>query len=160
WTDDWFTGGAQIADWAFGVVDAKRGRKPAFEAVRTAYTSPLPPPLGNPPLVSGGGWAYNAERPREPCLGWRRTPSSRNYEVVVVNDGSTDSTLAISQEHERRYAADANAPRFILVDQPNKGLSVARNVGAEAGSGEIIAYTDSDCVPDPDWLSFLVYRFV
>jgi glycosyltransferase involved in cell wall biosynthesis len=37
---------------------------------------------------------------------------------------------------------------------------VARNVGAEAGSGEIVAYTDSDCVPDPDWLSFLVYRFV
>src|SRR5262249_14644202 len=38
--------------------------------------------------------------------------------------------------------------------------SVARNVGAEAATGEVVAYTDSDCVPDPDWLSFLVYRFV
>src|SRR5262249_4740018 len=37
---------------------------------------------------------------------------------------------------------------------------IARNVGAEASTGEIVAYTDSDCVPDPDWLNFLVYRFV
>src|SRR5262245_23418674 len=160
WTDDWFTGGSQIADWAFGVVDAKRGRKPAFEAVRTAYTAPLPPPLENPPLVSVVVCAYNAERTMNACLESLRTMSYPNYEVVVVNDGSTDSTLAISQEHERRYAADPDAPRLILVDQPNKGLSVARNVGADAGNGEIIAYTDSDCVPDPDWFSFLVYRFV
>src|SRR4029453_11489632 len=103
---------------------------------------------------------YNADRTMDACLESLRTMSYSNYEVVVVNDGSTDSTLAISQEHERRYAADPDAPRFILIDQPNKGLSVARNVGAEAGNGEIIAYTDSDCVPDPDWLSILVYRFV
>ena len=160
WTDDWFTGGSQIADWAFGVVDAKRGRKPAFHAVQAAYTAPLPPPLENPPLVSVVVCAYNADRTMDACLESLRTMSYPNYEVVVVNDGSTDRTLEISQEHERRYAADPDAPRFILIDQPNKGLSVARNVGAEAGNGEIIAYTDSDCVPDPDWLSFLVYRFV
>src|SRR5262245_9257382 len=160
WTDDWFTGGSQIADWAFGVVNAKRQPKPAFEAVRAAYTAPLPPPLENPPLVSVVVCAYNAERTMDACLESLRTMSYPNYEVVVVNDGSTDGTLAISQEHERRYAADPDAPRLILVDQPNKGLSVARNVGADAGNGEIIAYTDSDCVPDPDWLAFLVYRFV
>jgi glycosyltransferase involved in cell wall biosynthesis len=49
---------------------------------------------------------------------------------------------------------------MVVVDQPNRGLSVARNVGMEAASGEIIAYTDSDCVPDPDWLYFLVYTFL
>ena len=43
-------------------------------------------------------------------------------------------------------------------DQPNKGLSVARNVGAEAATGEIVAYTDSDCVADPDWLTYLVAK--
>jgi len=160
WTDDWFTGGSQIADWAFGVVDAKRGRKPAFHAVQAAYTAPLPPPLENPPLVSVVVCAYNADRTMDACLESLRTMSYPNYEVVVVNDGSTDRTLEISQEHQRRYDADPDAPRFILIDQPNKGLSVARNVGADAGNGEIIAYTDSDCVPDPDWLSFLVYRFV
>ena len=160
WTDDWFTGGAQIADWAFGVVDAKRERKPAFHAVQEAYTSPLPPPLENPPLVSVVVCAYNAERTMDACLESIRTMSYANYEVVVVNDGSTDRTLAITLEHQQKYEADPDAPRFILVDQPNKGLSVARNVGADAANGEIIAYTDSDCVPDPDWLSFLVYRFV
>lgn len=160
WTDDWFTGGARIADWAFGVVDAKRERKPAFHAVQAAYTAPLPPPLEHPPLVSVVVCAYNAERTMDACLESLRTMSYANYEVVVVNDGSTDRTLAITLEHQKKYEADPDAPRLILVDQPNKGLSVARNVGADAGNGEIIAYTDSDCVPDPDWLSFLVYRFV
>jgi glycosyltransferase involved in cell wall biosynthesis len=160
WTDEWFTGGAQIADWAFGLVDAARRPKPAFHAVRDAYTAPLPPPLERPPRVSVVVCAYNAERTMDACLASLRTMSYPNYEVVVVNDGSTDATLAIALEQQRKYEADPAAPRFILVDQPNKGLSVARNVGAEAGTGEIIAYTDSDCVPDPDWLSFLVYRFV
>jgi glycosyltransferase involved in cell wall biosynthesis len=160
WTDDWFTGGSQIADWAFGVVDAERQPKPAFHAVQAAYGAPLPPPLERPPRVSVVVCAYNAERTMEACLVSLRTMSYPNYEVVVVNDGSTDGTLAITREQQRRYEADPAAPRFILVDQPNTGLSVARNVGAEAGTGEIIAYTDSDCVPDPDWLSFLVYRFV
>ncbi len=160
WTDEWFTGGSQIADWAFGVVDAERQEKPAFRAVQAAYAAPLPPPLEDPPRVSVVVCAYNAERTMDACLESLRTMSYPNYEVVVVNDGSTDRTLAITHEHQARYQADPDAPRFILVDQPNKGLSVARNVGAEAGTGDIIAYTDSDCVPDPDWLSFLVYRFV
>ncbi len=160
WTDDWFTGGSQIADWAFGVVDAQRGVKPAYRAVRTQYTAPLPPRLEHPPRVSVVVCAYNAERTMDACLESMRTLNYPNYEVVVVNDGSTDGTLAISQEHQKRYEADPQAPRFLLVDQPNKGLSVARNVGAEAGTGEIIAYTDSDCVPDPDWLAFLIYPFV
>jgi len=160
WTDDWFTGGAQIADWAFGVVDAKRERKPAFRALQAAYTAPLPPPLADPPLVSVVVCAYNAERTMDACLESLRTMSYPNYEVVVVNDGSTDRTLDITLEQQKRYDADPDAPRFIVVDQPNKGLSIARNVGADAGTGTIIAYTDSDCVPDPDWLSFLVYRFV
>src|SRR5262249_28407223 len=94
------------------------------------------------------------------CLESLRTMSYPNYEVVVVNDGSTDRTLDITLEQQKRYDADPDAPRFIVVDQPNKGLSIARNVGADAGTGTIIAYTDSDCVPAPDWLSFLVYRFV
>jgi len=160
WTDDWFTGGAQIADWAFGLVDAKRGIKPAYRAIQAQYTGPLPPRLERAPKVSVVICAYNAERTMDTCLESMRTLNYPNYEVVVVNDGSTDRTLAISQEHQKKYEADPQAPPFVLVDQPNKGLSVARNVGAEAGTGEIIAYTDSDCVPDPDWLAFLIYRFV
>ncbi|MCW5891749.1 MAG: glycosyltransferase [bacterium] len=160
WTDDWFTGGAQIADWAFGVVDARRAKKPAFHAVQQRYQAPLPPALERAPRVSVVVCAYNAERTMEACLESLRHLNYPDYEVVVVNDGSTDRTLAISEDFARRYAADASGPRFVLISQANEGLSIARNVGAEAATGEIVAYTDSDCVPDPDWLYFLVYKFV
>ena len=49
-------------------------------------------------------------------------------------------------------------PYCRIISQENKGLSVARNVGAEAATGEIVAYTDSDCVADPDWLTYLVAK--
>ncbi len=160
WTDDWFTGGSQIADWAFGVVDARREPKPAFAAVRTQYAAPLPPRLELTPRVSVVVCAYNAERTMDACLDSLRTLNYPNYEVIVVNDGSTDATLAISERHKAVYDADPGGPRMMIICQENKGLSVARNVGAQSATGEIIAYTDSDCVPDPDWLAFLVYKFV
>ena len=47
-------------------------------------------------------------------------------------------------------------PEFRLIRQPNKGLSVARNVGLHAARGDLIAYTDSDCVVDPHWLTLMV----
>lgn len=149
WTDDWFTGGFQVEDWAFGLVGRDRSRKPAFSAVQRLYRSPLPPPLSRPPKISVVICAYNAERTMDACLASLRELRYPNYEVIVVNDGSTDRTEAIAQ----RY------PQFRLISQSNKGLSVARNVGLEAARGEIVAYTDSDCVVDPDWLTYLAYKF-
>jgi GT2 family glycosyltransferase len=160
WTDDWFTGGSQIADWAFGLVDAERRPKPSFGAVKTQYGAVLPPRLELSPRVSVIVCAYNAERTMDACLESLRTLNYPDYEIVVVNDGSTDGTLAITERHQAVYDANPNGPRLYLISQENKGLSAARNVGAAAASGEIIAYTDSDCVPDPDWLAFLVYKFV
>ena len=43
--------------------------------------------------------------------------------------------------------------RFRVIHQPNMGLSAARNVGLAAATGEIVAYTDADCIVDPDWLA-------
>jgi glycosyltransferase involved in cell wall biosynthesis len=160
WTDEWFTGGAQIADWAFGLVDAARQPKPAYEAVRRQYAAPLPPPLERSPRVSVVICAYNAERTMDACLASLRTLNYPDYEVIVVNDGSRDQTLTITERHKEVYDAHPEGPRLVIVNQENRGLSVARNVGAAAASGEIVAYTDSDCVPDPDWLAFLVYKFV
>src|SRR5262249_5727828 len=128
WTDDWFTGGSQIADWAFGLVDAKREPKPAFSAVRQRYTEVLPPRLERSPKVSVVVCAYNADRTMDACLTSLRTLSYPDYEVVVVNDGSTDKTLEITERHKREYEADPNAPPLVLISQENKGLSVARNV--------------------------------
>src|SRR5216117_2969030 len=160
WTDEWFTGGSEISDWAFGLVDAGRERKPSFWAVQAQYGAPLPPRLEVSPRVSVVVCAYNAERTMDACLASLRTLNYPNYEVIVVNDGSTDATLAITERHKAVYDEDPEGPELVIVSQENKGLSVARNVGAHAASGEIVAYTDSDCVPDPDWLAFLVFKFV
>jgi glycosyltransferase involved in cell wall biosynthesis len=146
WTDEWFTGGHPIEDWAFGLVDRARKKKPAFEAVAAQYLGRLPPPLQRYPRVSVVVCAYNAERTMDRCLASLERLSYPNYEVIVVNDGSTDRTLAISESY----------PYCRIISQENRGLSAARNVGAEAASGEIVAYTDSDCVADPDWLNYLV----
>ncbi len=148
WTDEWFTGGHLVEDWAFGLVDRERAPKPAFAAVRERYQGPIPPPLARYPRVSVVVCAYNAERTMAACLASLEKLNYPDYEVVVVNDGSTDRTLEISQ----RFAYCR------IISQPNKGLSVARNVGADAATGEIVAYTDSDCVADPDWLTYLVAK--
>ncbi|MBV9862301.1 MAG: glycosyltransferase [Alphaproteobacteria bacterium] len=146
WTDEWFTGGHLVEDWAFGLVDREREPKPSFDAVARNYDGPLPPPLPRYPRVSVVVCAYNAERTMDQCLASLETLAYPDYEVIVVNDGSNDRTLEIAE----RY------PYCRIISQPNKGLSVARNVGAEAADGEIVAYTDSDCVADPDWLTYLV----
>jgi O-antigen biosynthesis protein len=148
WTDEWFTGGHLVEDWAFGLVDRQREPKPAFAAVRERYRGPIPPPLERYPRVSVVVCSYNAERTMEACLASLEKLHYPDYEVVVVNDGSTDRTLEIAQRF----------PYCRIISQENKGLSVARNVGAEAATGEIVAYTDSDCVADPDWLTYLVAK--
>ncbi|WP_242053897.1 glycosyltransferase [Nostoc sp. FACHB-888] len=150
WTDEWFTGGYAIQDWAFGLVDAKRLKKPAFQTVQQYYTASLPPVLPEYPKVSVVVCAYNAERTMDSCLASLKKLNYPNYEVIVVNDGSRDRTLEITQRYD--YVR--------LINQENKGLSVARNVGMAAATGEIVAYTDSDCMVDPDWLTYLVVKFL
>ena len=148
WTDEWFTGGHPIEDWAFGLVDRERRPKPSLGAVAFQYNSVLPPILPRYPRVSVLVCAYNAERTIDRCLASLAALNYPDYEVIVVNDGSRDRTLEIAE----------GFGFCRIISQPNKGLSVARNVGAEAASGEIIAYTDSDCVADPDWLNYLVAK--
>jgi O-antigen biosynthesis protein len=148
WTDEWFTGGHPIDDWAFGLVDRERRPKPALAAVARRYKSALPPPLPRYPRVSVIVCSYNAERTMEACLTSLETLNYPDYEVIVVNDGSTDRTREIAEGFS--YCR--------MINQDNKGLSIARNVGAQAASGEIVAYTDSDCVADRDWLTYIVAR--
>ena len=154
WTDDWhaFSGaeGFQVDDWAFGLVERNRQKKPSFWAVKNFYDGSLPPALPSYPKVSVIVCAYNGERTMDHCLASLETLNYPNYEVVVVNDGSTDRTREIAE----RYA------NIRLINQENQGLSAARNVGLEAATGEIIAYTDCDCMADPDWLTHLVARFL
>ena len=148
WTDEWFTRGHLIEDWAFGLVDRERRPKPSFAEVARQYKSVLPPALKRYPRVSVVVCAYNAERTIDRCLASLAALNYPDYEVIVVNDGSRDRTLEIAESYDFCR----------IISQPNKGLSVARNVGAEAATGEIVAYTDSDCVTDQDWLNYLVAK--
>jgi O-antigen biosynthesis protein len=149
WTDEWFTGGEDLRDWAFGLVDRDRRPKPAFAAVRQRYIDPAPRAT-EPPLVSVVVCAYNADSTLDGCLVSLAALSYPSYEVIVVNDGSTDSTAAIMARH-----------RFIrpIHFEANRGLSAARNAGLAAARGEIVAYTDADCLADPHWLDYLVATF-
>jgi GT2 family glycosyltransferase len=148
WTDEWFTGGHLIENWAFGLIDRERRPKPSFGEVVSQYKGILPPPMRRYPRVSVVVCAYNAERTMDQCLASLAELNYPDYEVVVVNDGSRDRTREIAESYD--YCR--------LINQPNKGLSAARNIGAEAATGEIVAYTDSDCVADPDWLTYLVAK--
>ena len=109
-----------------------------------------PPRPTKMPMVSVVICAYDAERTMRDCLQSLRRLDYPNFEVVIVDDGSRDRTADISMDF----------PEFRLIRQPNKGLSVARNVGMRAALGEIIAYTDSDCVVDPHWLTLMVRSMI
>jgi O-antigen biosynthesis protein len=153
WTDDWhaYSGpeGFQVDEWAFGLVDRNRRQKPAYWAVENYYDNPLPPALAAYPKVSVVVCVYNGERTIDACLASLKKLSYPNYEVIVVNDGSTDGTQQIAETYDY----------IRLVNQENKGLSEARNVGIRTSKGEIIAFTDADCMADPDWLTYLAARF-
>jgi len=161
WTDEWFTGGHEVTDWKFGLVTADRNPKQAFHALKSklggggAIAETVK--LARYPKVSVVVCSYNGGKTLGECLHALDRLRYPDFEIVLVDDGSKDNTQEIVKAWEtRRTQAAGKLPHFVGVTQKNMGLSHARNVGAYASSGEIIAYTDSDCMPDPDWLYYMV----
>lgn len=81
---------------------------------------------------------YNVEDYLEACLESLRGQSYSNIEIIMVDDGSEDSSTQICQ----RFAL--NDPRFLYIRQENRGLSAARNTGIEHARGDYIAFVDGD----------------
>jgi glycosyltransferase involved in cell wall biosynthesis len=151
YTDEWFTGGHPISDWAFGLVRADRTPKPAFHRVAETFRTSRPrPKLKRYPMVSVVVCSYNGSKTLDGCLRSLQKLEYPDYEVIVVDDGSKDAVPEICKRYDYiRYFR-----------QENKGLSVARNVGMDLAEGEIVAYTDDDCFADEDWLYFLVAKLL
>jgi len=148
WSDEWHRGGQEILDWDFGLTDRRRRPKPALAAVRAAWAHApvaLPAP---PPLVSVVICTCNGERTlAETCAAVRDLAYPR-VQVIVVDDGSTDASAQIARDHGLRVISTAN-----------RGLSSARNTGAHAAAGKIVAYLDDDAAPGPHWLHHVVDAF-
>src|SRR5207247_8499577 len=96
---------------------ARLNPQPAYAALQAQYTAPLPPRLEKSPRVSVVVCAYNAERTMDACLTSLRTLNYPDYEVIVVNDGSTDATLAITERHKQTYGAHPEGPELVIVSQ-------------------------------------------
>jgi O-antigen biosynthesis protein len=149
WTDEWHRGGHDIQDWDFGLTDRARRPKPALAAVRDAFSrTPFPPGLSWP-HVSVVICTHNGSATLRECLEGLDELDYPGYEVIVVDDGSTDSSAAIASEYDCR-----------LIRTENRGLSSARNTGLAVASGEIVAYIDDDAKPDRDWLKYLAHTFM
>lgn len=149
WTDEWHRGGVDVDDWSFGLTRRDRTPKPALGAVREALES-LPLPKDRPwPRVSVVVCSYNGARTIRDTFDGLLELEYPDFEVIVVDDGSTDATAAIARQYP-----------FRLIRTENRGLGAARNTGLAAATGEIVAYTDDDARPDPHWLTYLGAGFM
>lgn len=96
---------------------------------------------------------YNAEKTLEKCLNSIMDSKYENYEIILIDDGSTDNSASIISN----YANKNN--RIKLVSQPNFGPSEARNRGLKLAEGDIISFVDSDDYVRDDYLEQLAKVF-
>jgi len=103
-----------------------------------------------PPLVTVVVPVRNGEQTIQPLLEslQKLDYASDKVEVIVVDGNSTDKTRDIVKKYP-----------VTLVVEERKGLNVARNTGIKSGNGEIVAFTDSDCIVPPDWVTKIVENF-
>lgn len=105
--------------------------------------------MNKQPLISVIVPVYNVEKYLNRCVTSIINQTYRNLEIILVDDGSTDSSGRLCDEYR---SCDQ---RVIVIHISNSGLSVARNVGMKVAKGEFIGFVDSD-----DWISFDMYEYL
>ncbi|HFU4059843.1 TPA: glycosyltransferase family 2 protein [Streptococcus suis] len=102
-----------------------------------------------PPLISVIIPIYNVEKYLARCLDSVVNQTHTNLEIILVNDGTPDGSVAIAEAYQEKDK------RIKLLHQENAGLSEARNTGIAAATGDYIAFLDSD-----DWLELDAYEYL
>lgn len=144
YTDEWFRGGKEVTEWRFGLVTRERKERQAGQITPAKLSQPA-----NAPRISVVVCTRNGSRTLRECLESLKALNYPDYEVLVIDDGSTDATAEIAKGFD-----------FVKYHrQEPAGLSVARNRGAELATGSIVAYTDDDCIAHADWLLHLSHAF-
>ena len=92
--------------------------------------------------------AYNAEKTLKNCLQSLEQQTFKDFEIIVVNDGSTDQTPKI---------LTASDPKIKVINQKNAGAAAARNRGAKEAQGELIIFCDADLILKPKMLEIMFF---
>jgi O-antigen biosynthesis protein len=148
WTDDWNGASREGDHQPFGLREHDRRGRLGVTALREAFAHVPFSADASWPKVSVVVCSYNGAGTIRGCLEALRQLDYPDFEVLVVDDGSTDATGAIAAEYNVRVLVSAHA-----------GLGSARNSGFRAARGEIVAYIDDDAYPDPHWLRYLATCF-
>ena len=104
----------------------------------------------NQPLVSVIIPVYNTKKYLNRCFDSIKNQTYQNLEIIIVDDGSTDGSNALCEEFRKQDN------RTIIISQPNRGLSAARNVGINICHGDFITLIDSDDAVEKDFIEYLV----
>src|ERR1700741_1858529 len=94
-------------------------------------------------------WAHNEERSLPACLHSVLAQSRPPDELLVINNASSDATRAVAEQ----------IPAVRVVDEPRKGLVVARETGRRAARGDVLVYLDADCRAPVMWLARIEQQF-
>lgn len=89
---------------------------------------------------------YNQERFIRQCLDSIVTQTVKDFEVIIIDDGSTDKSGAICDEYARKDS------RITVIHKDNEGVSIARNKGLDIAKGKWVSFVDSDDFVEPDYL--------
>lgn len=151
YTDEWHRGNEEVVDWQFGMVTRDRAQRAICKTARLWFGPggrlEQSRNVAGVPRVSVIVCTCNGTRTLRDCLASLVNLRYPDYEIILVDDGSMAEVGEIAGEFKEKAR---------YVRQEHAGLSVARNRGAQEATGEILAYTDDDCVVDEDWLTYLV----
>lgn len=96
---------------------------------------------------------FNSDKYLEECLNSIISQNYCNYEVILINDGSTDESKKICENYVKSDS------RVRLINQKNQGVSIARNVGIKEATGDVIMFIDSDDILEDNALTFILDNF-